>query len=155
MPLTAPLISSSIMEMFPFKGYNNHQLGLEQVCRKVSPVSWVWVKQALVRQGMDREQENRHLWWPDNILHSYIPCITLTMLVHSSSAVHLGSGIYVEGHWNQVSQIQYRCQQQKYKLKDTKYAKNSHLPGCGQILKVSTSLVNGEGVNGGSILSSL
>ena len=49
--------------------------------------------------------------------------------------------------------MQYRCQQQKYKLKDTQYAKNSHLPGCGQILKVSTSWVNGEGVNGGRVPS--
>ena len=73
MPLTAPLISSSIMEIFPFKGYNNHQLGLEQVCRKVSPVSGVWVKQALVRQGTDREQEDSHAEEPDHTASSVVP----------------------------------------------------------------------------------
>ena len=40
-------------------------LGLGQVGRKVSHVSRVQVKQALVEQGMYREQENSHLEWPD------------------------------------------------------------------------------------------
>ena len=41
--------------------------GLGQVCREVSPVSKAKVKQALVGQGMSREQENSHLEWPDHI----------------------------------------------------------------------------------------
>ena len=40
--------------------------GLGQVCRKVSHVHKMWVKQALVGQGMYREQENSHLEWPDH-----------------------------------------------------------------------------------------
>ena len=38
---------------------------LGQVRKKVSPVSRVWVKQALVQQGMYGKQENTHLEWPD------------------------------------------------------------------------------------------
>ena len=40
---------------------------LGQVCRTVSQVM-VQVKQALVEQGMYREQENSHLVWPDHTL---------------------------------------------------------------------------------------
>ena len=39
---------------------------IHQVCRKVGNASRVQVKQALVKQGMDREQENSHLEWPDH-----------------------------------------------------------------------------------------
>lgn len=91
-PSLPPLISSSIMEIFPFKGYNNHQLGLEQVCRKVSPVSGVWVKQALVRQGWT-ESKRTDIFGGLIIYSTHIPCITFTILVHSSSAAHLGSGM--------------------------------------------------------------
>ena len=42
--------------------------GLGQVPRKVSQVSKIQEKQALVRQGMYREQENSHLEWPDHTL---------------------------------------------------------------------------------------
>ena len=38
--------------------------GLEQVCRKFNYVSRVWVKQAVVEQGVYREQENSCLEWP-------------------------------------------------------------------------------------------
>ena len=41
----------------------------------------------------------------------------------------------------------------KHQGKTPQYAKNSHSPGCRQILKPSPSLVNREGVHGGSILS--
>ena len=44
---------------------NNHQLSLGQACREVSHVIGVSVKQALVKQGMGREQEDRHLELPD------------------------------------------------------------------------------------------
>ena len=30
------------------------------------------------------EQKNSHLQWPEEMLHSYIPCTTLTILVHPS-----------------------------------------------------------------------
>ena len=41
--------------------------GLEQVCREVSPVGRLWMKQALVGQEMYREQDNSHLEWPGHI----------------------------------------------------------------------------------------
>ena len=40
--------------------------GLGQVCRKVSHVSEMQVKQGQVEQGMQREQEDSHLGWPDH-----------------------------------------------------------------------------------------
>ena len=49
MPLTTPLMRNST-------GW-----GLGQVCRKVSLVSGVWVKQALVEQRMYGQQEDGHL----------------------------------------------------------------------------------------------
>ena len=42
--------------------------------RKVSQVSRMWVKQALVEQGVYREQENSPLGWPD-CTHFYRPPI--------------------------------------------------------------------------------
>ena len=80
-PLTAPLIRTVT------------SWGLGQVPRKVSQVGKIQEKQALVGQGMYREQENSHLEWPDHTLHYYIPCTTLTILVHLSSAISLGSGM--------------------------------------------------------------
>ena len=49
MPITTPLMRTST-------GW-----GLGQVCRKVSLVSGVWVKQALVEQRMYGQQEDGHL----------------------------------------------------------------------------------------------
>ena len=40
------------------------------------------MKQALVKQRMNREQENSHLGWPDHTLHPYTACTTLTILAH-------------------------------------------------------------------------
>ena len=40
---------------------NNHQLGSGESTRKVSRVSRVQVQQALLGQGRDRQQDNRHL----------------------------------------------------------------------------------------------
>ena len=44
--------------------------GLEQVCREVSPVGRLWMKQALVGQEMYREQDNSHLERPDHTFHT-------------------------------------------------------------------------------------
>lgn len=43
------------------------------LCRKVSPAPGTQVKQALVGQGMDREQEDSHLEWPDHTDRSSQP----------------------------------------------------------------------------------
>ena len=72
---------------------NNHQLGPGARSRKVSHVHRVEVKQALVGQGRYREQENSHLEWPGHTLHPYRPCTTLTILVHPSFTISLGSGM--------------------------------------------------------------
>lgn len=37
-----------------------------QICKKVSHVSRVYVKQILVHQGIYREQENSHFGWPNH-----------------------------------------------------------------------------------------
>lgn len=50
MPFTVPLIR-----------------GERQVCRNVSHVSRVWVKQALVEQEMNREM-NSNPKWPDHVM---------------------------------------------------------------------------------------
>ena len=85
--------------------------GQRQVCRKASHVSRVEVKQALVEQGIYREQENSHPGWPDLTLHPYRPCTTLTVLVHPSCMISLGIQRYVEGHGHQIPQIHYGHQQ--------------------------------------------
>lgn len=43
----------------------------------------------MVEQEMNREHENGHLEWPDPTDHAYIPCMTLTILVHPSSVASL------------------------------------------------------------------
>ena len=52
------------------------------------------VKQGLVKQGTNREQENSHPEWLNSTLHPCTPCTTLTILVHPSSVISLGSGMY-------------------------------------------------------------
>ena len=65
--------------------------------------------QGLVKQGMHGEQENSQLERPDHTLHPYLPSLTLTILVHPSSATVR----YVEVHRNQIPQMHYRHQQLK------------------------------------------
>lgn len=50
------------------------------------------MKQGLVEQGMDTEQENIHLEGPDPTLHPYRPHMTLAIRVHPSAPISLGSG---------------------------------------------------------------
>ena len=88
-PLTAPLIRTIT------------SWGLGQVHRRVCSVSRVQEKQALGGQGMYREQKNSHLQWPEEMLHSYIPCTTLW-------STHLLR--YPQG---QIPQIRYRQQRPK------------------------------------------
>ena len=51
------------------------KLGQRQVCRKVSPVSGMQVKQALVKEGLYREQENSNLERPENTVHHHYKII--------------------------------------------------------------------------------
>ena len=67
------------------------------------------MKQALVGQGMYREQENSHLEWPDHTLYPYTHCTTLTILVYPLTRYPWGQ--VCRGHCNQIPQIQYRQQQ--------------------------------------------
>ena len=65
--------------------------------------------QGLVKQGMHGKQENNQLERPDHTLHPYLPSLTLTILVHPSSATVR----YVQVHRNQIPQMHYRHQQLK------------------------------------------
>ena len=101
---------------------------------------------------MYREQDNSHPGWPDHSLHAYLP----------SQPLQSRSAPLPQSPWGQVQRgalqpdtrnaTQTRAAK-KHQGKTPQYAKNSHSPGCGQILKPSPSLVNREGVHGGSILS--
>lgn len=68
---------------------NNHQLGSGVSTREGQSGEQLWVKQALAGQGTSREPDKSHLEW----LRPSMPCMTLTILVHFSSAISLGSGM--------------------------------------------------------------
>lgn len=60
------------------------------------------MKRGLVKAGMNVEQENSHLTWPDHTLRSYTPCMTFTILVprlfHDSPGVRYVGGIATRYH---------------------------------------------------------
>ena len=57
-------------------------MGQGQVCRKVSQVNGVSVKEVLVGQGMYREQKNSHLGWPDPTHRVFVKTKKLTLVYY-------------------------------------------------------------------------
>ena len=59
-----------------------------------------------------RQKKNSYPQWPDHKIHPCTFCTTLTILVHPSSVISLGSGMY-GGTANKRPQMLYRQQQLK------------------------------------------
>ena len=84
--MTIPLIS--IMESSDLEPEQiSITWGLVQVCRKVSHVRTVWVKQTLVELGTYRKQGNTYLEWPDHKLLFPTLCSYMSSIPQGSPLV--------------------------------------------------------------------
>ena len=112
----------------------------------------VLVKQALVRQGVYREQGNSHLEWPDHTLHSYRPCPTLTTLVPISPRLPPYPFRFARGTETRYHNTD--CRGQSIKIKIPSMLRTVTGQDVGKVWSQSTYPINGKRVNSSSALCS-